>query len=108
MGGASEGAAHVQNAVAGIQGFKQGRGLAKNKIDNGDQSLFLIRVGNGQGNALAVFAHAQHDKMAGLSVTGNFGCFEHHLARFAGNQGLFFDNWYRHIASRKEKEGMRC
>ena len=92
MGGLAQGAANVQDLVTGLEVFKDGRTLAHDQIDDGDGALFGIRIGDGQGDALARGAHAQHDAMTGPGVAGNGRRMQHQFAGLARDEAFFFQN----------------
>ena len=92
VGGLAQGAANVQDLVAGLEVFKDGRTLAHDQIDDGDGALFGIRIGDGQGDALARGAHAQHDEMTGPGVAGNGRRMQHQFAGLARDEAFFFQN----------------
>ena len=92
MGGLAQGTANVQDLVTGLEVLKDGRALAHDQIDDGDGALFGIGIGNGQGDALARGAHAQHDEMSGPGVAGKGRRMQHQFAGLARDEAFFFQN----------------
>ena len=101
MGGVAQGAADVKNGISNAECFKHGGTLAHNQIHYGNGAVFPVSICNGQRNALALFAHAQHDEVAGARFLRDLRRVEHQFAGFARDQAFLvqYRCWHRFSSS---------
>ena len=86
--GVAQRTADVRNGVAFLEGFQQGRAFAQDQIDDGDGAVGRIRIGDGQGDAFARGAHAQHDEMSRMRFLGDVRRVQDQFAGFARDQAF--------------------
>ena len=96
MGGAAKRTAHVEDAVALLQVFQHLGGTAQHQIHDGDSAVFLIGIGNGEGEAFAAFIDAEDDKMAGAGRGGYLRGIQNELAGAARDEHFLAENLGRH------------
>ena len=89
LGGAAQGAHEVLEVLALLLVVQLLGGSAHELEDDGDSALLPVIGGDGQGDALAVFIHAEDDELAGLALPGHGGGLDLHQG-YGGVQNPFF------------------
>ena len=78
MRGLAQGADEIRQTIPYVLVLKLLRSGAYHLEDDGHSALFLIGIGNGQGDPLPLRFGAQDDELAGLSLAGYQGRFDVH------------------------------
>ena len=97
MRGFPERAGDVKNAVAFGKRFQHHRRFAHHQIDDGDRSLFRIRISDGQREALPLLVDAQHDKVPRFRRGGNLRRIQHQFTRSTRNQRFLMQDRGWHV-----------
>ena len=98
LGGRPQGAHEVMEAVALLLVAELFRGSAHGLHDDGDGALLPVVVMDSDGDTLAIFIHAQDNKLAGLGLLGHHGGLD--LIQDHGRlQGCFRNNAIHTLSS---------
>lgn len=87
----------VKNTVAFGKRFQHHRRFAHHQIDDGDRSLFRIRISDGQREALPLLVDAQHDKVPRFRRGGNLRLHPAPVYSFDRNQRFLMQDRGWHV-----------
>ena len=91
LGGPAQGAHEVLDVLALPLVVELLGGGAHELEDDGDGTARPVIGGDGQGDALAVFIHAEDDELAGLALAGHGGGLDFHQGHGGVENSLFDD-----------------
>ena len=99
VGRAAERSANVVDVLPFFEFLKHLGGAAEHQIHDGDGAVFLVGVGNGQRETLALLIHAENDEMTRTGRGGDLRSVQHELAGAPGNQLFLMQNFRGHKTS---------
>ena len=106
MGRIAKGACEVEDDVPLFQSSEVFGRFTDFLKNNGDRSVFGIRIGDGQGDSFTVFIDAQNDELPGLPVAGDLRRIDFELLDIRSQNPLEGD--FVELHSRKFRRDFIC